>query len=130
MADFIDEAVMEANVTLAAEKTGEGVYRCTLTSDYNQMVRDITVKPGIDYAPGAGNLLYHFALVTQGILDSDDLDDWAEEQDLDPRDETTKARYEQARTDAEDFRTLLGGYTFGNLMGALQIHQAIGNARP
>jgi hypothetical protein len=130
MVDFVDEAVMEANVTLEAEKTAEGVYRCTLISDYNQMVRDITVKAGIGHAPSAANLLYHFALVTQGIQDSDDLNDWAEEQDLDPKDEATKARYEQARTDAEDLRTLLGGYTFGNLMGALPIHQAIGNARP
>ncbi|PHS28384.1 MAG: hypothetical protein COA84_00955 [Robiginitomaculum sp.] len=130
MTDFVEEAVMEANVMLEVAKTEDGVFRCTLTSDYNQMVRHITVKEGIDHTPGAGNLLYHFALVTQGVLGSDDLDDWAEEQGLDPNDEAIKARYEQALTDAEDLRTLLGGYTFGNLMGGLAIHQAIGNARP
>ena len=130
MTDFVDEAVMEANVTLEANTTDEGVFHCTLTSDYNQMVRDITVKAGIDYAPSAANLLYHFALVTQGIQDSDDLEDWAEEHDLDLKDKATNTRYEQARTDAKDLRTLLGGYTFENLMGGLAIHQAIGNARP
>ena len=130
MADFVEDAISEANVMLEAKKTEAGVFRCTLTSDYNQMVRDITVKAGIDHAPSAANLLYHFAVVTQGIQDSDDVADWAEEQDLNPKDEATKARYAQACTDAEDLRTLLGGYTFENLMGGLAIHQAIGNARP
>jgi hypothetical protein len=128
--DFVDEAVIEARVTLETEKTGEGIYRCTLRSDYGQMVRDITLREGIDHAPTAANLLYHFALVAQSMDACDDLADWAEENGLNAKDETAKARYAQHSNDARDLRTLLGGYTFGNLMGALQIHQAISNARP
>ncbi len=128
--DFVDEAVIEANVTLEAYKTAKSMYRCTLRSDHNQMVRDITVKEGVVHAPGAANLLHHFALVAQHIDDCDDLVDWAEELGHDPKDEGVKARYIQALEDAKDLRALLGGYTYGNLMGALQIHQAISNARP
>ncbi len=128
MSDFIDDAIIDANVALDAEQSAPGVFHCVLKSDYGQMVRDITLKEGHQDAPATGQLLYHFALVAQGIEACDDFADWAEEYDHDPADAEAKAVYEQYVLDAKDLRALLGGYTFGNLMGGLAIHQAIGNA--
>ncbi len=128
--DFVEEAVIEANVSLATTPRDDGQLRCVLTSDYGQMTRDITLKDGVDYEPSAANLLYHFALVTQGVTDCEDFADWADEYGHDPNNAASTTLYEQYCKDAKELRVLLGGYTFGNLMGGLAIHQAINHARP
>ncbi len=130
MSDFIDDAIENAGITLSAEKTAPGVFRCTMVSHYGEMVRDITVKEGVDETPGVANLLYHFTLQTQSVDICDDLEDWADEYSYDASNEAIKAKYEQYCRDAKDLRALLGNDAFENLMGGLAISQAIGNARP
>ncbi len=128
MTDFIDEAVAEANIILKSEKTGADIYRCTLSSDYCQMTRDITVKTGVTAPPDIGNLLYYFAQIAQSVRSTDDFEDWAEETGHDTADKDAKSRYKQQCKDTQELRTLLGGYCFDNLLQALAIHQAISNA--
>ncbi len=93
------------------------------------MVRDISIKPGYD-APDVGNLIYHFALSAQEVSQYDDVLEWATEEGRDLNDIETLPMFRQLVDNKRDFRLLLSEPVYQNLMAALEISQAIGNARP
>lgn len=129
MTDFIDDAVKDAGISLQVEEKGADQYACTLTSRHGKMVRDISIKPGYG-APDVGNLLYHFALSAQEVSQYDDVLEWAREEGRDLNDIETLPMFRQLVDNKRDFRLLLSEPVYQNLMAALEISQAIGNARP
>lgn len=129
MADFIDDAITKADVTLDVSPMENNRYKCDFKSQHHEMTRTITMAEGYD-APKLGNLIYYYATEIQHYEDCDDILDWAKDNGLNPGDGETLRRYRQLDQDHRDIRLLLGEDNYQSMMGALAISQAIGNASP
>ncbi len=130
MTDFIETAINEAGLTLeTAPGDKPDSYRCTISNGRYEMVRTMTMKQGSG-PPNLGGLLLYHAEQVQQIYDCDDMLDWAEDYELDLGDYKTRDRFTDLVKDQDDLRRLLGDDGFHKMMGGLEIHQAIGNARP
>ncbi len=129
MADFIDEAINTAEITLEVTPLEDNCYKCDFKSKHHEMTRNITMAEGYD-APKLGNLIYYYATEIQHYEDCDDILEWADDNGLKPGDADTLKRYRQLDQDHRDIRLLLGEENYQGMMGALAISQAIGNAIP
>lgn len=129
MADFIDDAIKTAEITLAIESTGNNSYKCGFNSKHHKMTRTITMAEGYG-VPKLGNLIYYYATEIQHYEDCDDILEWADDNGLNPGDDLTLRRYNQRREDHMDLRLLLGEKNYQSMMSALAISQAIDNAEP
>jgi hypothetical protein len=129
MSDFIEDAITAAAVELDILLKEDGQYACIMASSHGKMVRDITVKPGYD-APTLGNVIYHFALVAQEVSQYDDVLEWADDTGHKLNDSATLPKFRQMVDDKRDIRLLLSENIYQDMMGALEISQAICNAKP
>ncbi|HEC00469.1 MAG TPA: hypothetical protein ENI91_02125 [Sphingomonadales bacterium] len=127
MSDFIEEAITAAAVELDISLKEDNQYACIMTSPHGKMVRDITVKPGYD-APTLGNVIYHYALVAQEVSQYDDVLEWADDTGHKLSDSKTLPKFRQMVDDKRDLRLLLSESIYQDMMGALEISQAICNA--
>jgi hypothetical protein len=129
MSDYIEDAITAAGVELDISVKDDGQYACVMTSSHGKMVRDITVKPGHD-APTLGNIIYHFALVAQEVSQYDDVLEWADDTGHKLSDSETLPKFRQMVDDKRDLRLLLSERAYQDMMGALEISQAICHANP
>ncbi len=129
MADFIDDAIAAAEVTMTIKPLDGNAFKCDLTSRHHQMTRTITMAEGYD-APKLGNLIYYYATEIQLYDDCDDILEWSKDMGLDPGDSETLNRYKQLDKDNRDLRLLLSEETYQDMMAALEISQAIETAKP
>jgi len=129
MSDFIEEAITAAAVELDISLKEDDQYACVMTSSNGKMVRDITVKSGYD-APTLGNVIYHYALVAQEVSQYDDVLEWADDTGHKLSDSETLPKFRQMGDDKRDLRLLLSESIYQDMMGALEISQAICNAKP
>lgn len=129
MADFIDEAISNANITMDIEPLENNAYKCAFKSIHHEMTRTITMAEGYD-APKLGNLIYYYATEIQHYEDCDDILEWSDDNGLNPGDPKTLKRYNQLSEDHRDLRLLLGEENYQSMMTALAISQAISNAEP
>ena len=129
MADFIDDAISAADVTMTVSDLGDNSYKCEMVSKHGQMTRTITMAEGYG-APQLGNLIYYYATEIQLYEDCEDILEWADDMGLNPGDHETRKRYDQIATDHKDLRLLFGELTFQMLMSALAISQAVAAADP
>ncbi len=130
MTDFIEAAIKEAGLTLeTAPADKPDSYRCTISNGRYEMIRTMRMKP--DYPPPSlGGLLLYYAGQVQQIYDCDDILDWAEDYELDLNDSKIRDKFTNLVKDQDALRMLLGDDGFHKMMGGLEIHQAISNARP
>lgn len=129
MADFIEEAIKSAEITLEITPIENNSYKCSFKSKHHAMMRNITMAEGYD-APKLGNLIYYYATEIQHYEDCDDILEWADDNGINPGDERTIKRYNQLSEDHKDLRLLLGEDNYQGMMSALAISQAISNAIP
>lgn len=129
MADFIDDAIADAEVTMTVSPLEDNAYKCELTSVHGAMTRTITMAEGFD-APVLGNLIYYYATEIQLYEDCDDILEWASDMGLNPGDSETLKRYNQLSEDHRELRMLLGEENYQNMIAALEISQALGSADP
>ena len=129
MTDFIEEAISEAKIEMIVTKKGENLYKCVLSSVYGKMKREISMKQGYN-APSLGNILYHYAELSQQIDQYDDILDWSKEGDYDLREASTIINFNQLIEDQKDLRILLSEPVYQKLLIGLEISQAIENAYP
>ncbi len=129
MNDFIDDAITAADVKMDVSAKGALLYACTLVSTHGKMSRDIAMKPDSP-APTLGNIVYHYALVAQEVSQYDDILEWAKDTGRDLNDPSTIPYFNQMVADKTDLRLLLSERVYVDMMAALEINQAIANARP
>lgn len=129
MADFINEAISNAAVTMTVTALEDNAYKCELASTHGSMTRTITMADGYG-APVIGNLIYYYATEIQLYEDCDDILEWSSDMGLNPADNETRKRYSQLGEDHRELRTLLGEDNYQNMIAALEISQALGSADP
>lgn len=129
MADFIDVAIADAEVTMTVSPLEDNAYKCELTSVHGAMTRTITMAEGYG-EPKLGNLIYYYATEIQLYEDCDDILEWASDMGLNPGDSETLKRYNQLSEDHRELRMLLGEENYQNMIAALEISQALGSADP
>lgn len=129
MADFIDDAISAAALSMSVEEKENNAYRCELKSKHHTMIRTITMAEGYG-APVLGNLLYYYATEIQHYDDCDDILEWADDMDINPGDDLSLRKWEQLGKDHKDLRLLLGEQNYQSMMAALAISQAIDSADP
>jgi len=129
--DFIQEAIQVNNLGFACEplESLDSVV-CRLTGRGHVLERTLQLQVGFNALPSSAQFLYHFVLRVQEVNDCEDLDDWAEDMQLDPQLQETQAQYLDLLKDRDELRALLKAGSFEALMGGLEIHQAISRARP
>ena len=129
MVDFIAAAISEAKIEIVITEKSDNLYRCALTSVYGKMKREISMKPGYS-APSLGNILYHYAVLSQQIDRCDDILDWAKERECNLNEASTIVNFNQLLEDQKDLRILLSEPIYQKLLTGLEISQAIENAYP
>ncbi len=129
MEDFIEVAIREAGLTMTSQLLESGRHLCTLVGRDAQLQRELTMEEDVTEAPNIGQVLYFLAVNAQLASECEDLEDWAEEMDLDPTQEATQAAYAKAVKEAEELEAVLGRSAYGAMLGGLAISQAIGMAR-
>jgi len=127
MADFIDDAIASAEVTMEQSLKQENLYICKLTSRHGTMTRNIEMGAG-SAPPSLGNVIYYYAVRAQEISSYDDLLEWADELEHDLNDPKTMPNFKQLVSDKTDLRLLLGEQNYQEMLTALEISQAITNA--
>jgi hypothetical protein len=127
MTDFIEEAICKAQVVLTTESMASGELRCLLKSNNSQLVREIRIRDGAIMSASA--LLYHLLLNIQAFRMCDDFEDWLDEFDIDLPQDKAEEKYKQMQTDEHDMELLLGADLCNRTLAALEISQAINNAR-
>lgn len=129
MSDFIQDAVVAANVRLTSSEKQGDVYRCELVSDHGKLVKHISgAADGTE--PTLRQIIFQCALEAQHIDDCDDITDWAKDLGKDLAAPAVLAQFQQAMDERRDFEFLLSYRVFEDLQMGLAISQAIGNARP
>jgi len=129
MPDFIDDAVEKAQITLTTESMTSGELRCQLRNDNFQLIRDIRIRDGASASISASAILYHLVLNVQALRMCDGFDDWLAEFEIDLPKSQARAKYVQLQNDNRDLELLLGTNLCISTLAALEIHQAISNAR-
>jgi len=129
MADFIEEAIASAELTMEQTVSQDDQYACVLTSCHNTMKRTIIMAPGVA-PPSLGKILYYYAERAQEISEFDDITEWADEMEYDLNDPKIIPDYKQLVSDSTDLRLLLGEENYQGLITALEISQAMANAMP
>ena len=127
MADFIDDAIASAELTMEQTLKQENLYACTLTSCHNTMTRNIAMEPGTA-PPSLGNIVYYYALRAQELSYYDDITEWADDLEYDLNDPKTIPDFKQLVADKTDLRRLLGEKNYQGMMAALEISQAMSSA--
>ena len=129
MADFIDVAIADAEVTITVSPLEDNAYKCELTSVHGAMTRTISMAEGYG-EPKLGNLIYYYATEIQLYEDCDDILEWSSDMGLNPGDSETLKRYNQLSEDHRELRMLLGEENYQNMIAALEISQALDSADP
>jgi len=127
MADFIDDAIASAELTMDQTLKQKNLYACTLTSRHNTMTRDIAMEARFA-PPSLGNIIYYYAVRAQELSYYDDITEWADDLEYDLSDPKTIPNYKQLVSDKTDIRLLLGETNYQGMMAALEISQAMSNA--
>tara|TARA_R110002096_G_scaffold416576_3_gene619753 strand:+ start:200893 stop:201285 length:393 start_codon:yes stop_codon:yes gene_type:complete len=129
MADFIDDAIADAQVAMTVNALEDNTYKCDLASTHGSMTRTITMAEGYG-PPKLGNLIYYYATEIQLYEDCNDILEWASDMGLNPGDSETLKRYDQLGEDHRELRMLLGEENYLNMIAALEISQALDGADP
>ncbi len=129
MSDFIDDAIQAAKVEMTASLKEDEIWTCDLKSKHGVMIRDLHIKTKFG-TPKTGNIIYHFALVSQEISQYDDVLEWAKEEGHDLNDFKNLSKFKQMVEDKGNLRILLSEETYQNMMAGLEISQACANAHP
>lgn len=127
MADFIDDAIAQAEVTMTVTSLENNAYNCNFSSIHSKMSRTITMAEGYG-PPVLGNLLYFYATEIQLYEDCDDILQWSSDMGLKPDNPMTLKRYNQLGEDHRELRLLLGEENYQSMIAALEISQALDNS--
>lgn len=129
MADFIDDAINAADISITVSTLENNSYKCDFNSAHHSMTRTITMAEGYG-PPMLANMIYFYATEIQLYEDCDDILEWSKDMALDPGDAITLKRYNQLAKDHTDLRLLLGEENYQTMITALEISQTSENTDP
>lgn len=99
-------------------------FLCSLRGRMHEMTFHFSAPSGSG-PPQAEDALRYLGALAAEYEDCEDIDEWAREHDLDPRDAETRDAYEAVARLARDLWQLVGADLYAELLKEIEIEQAV-----